>query len=64
MIYQQFPFWKVAIRWKNGLGGSGGYERIFSGVRVLGIREESKKIRFNPPDPFSHRISIFQSGNC
>jgi hypothetical protein len=34
----------------------------FSGVRVLGIREKSKKIRINPPDPpnpFSHRITPF-----
>jgi hypothetical protein len=23
------PFWKMMIRWENGLGGSGGYERIF-----------------------------------
>jgi hypothetical protein len=48
---QQFPFWKVEIRWKNGLGGSGGYERIFSVVRVLGIREKIKK------NPFGSALS-------
>jgi hypothetical protein len=48
------------IQWENGLGGLGGYKRIFSAVRVLGIREKIKKIRINPPDPsnpFSHRIT-------
>jgi hypothetical protein len=43
------------------LSGSGGLKRIFSGVRVLGIREKIKKIRVNPPDPpnpFSHRIAF------
>jgi hypothetical protein len=29
MINQQFPLWKKAIQWENGLGGSGGSERIF-----------------------------------
>jgi hypothetical protein len=32
----------------------------FFGVRALEIRQKSKKIRFNPPDPpnpFSHRIT-------
>jgi hypothetical protein len=51
----------VEIQWENGLGGSGGSKRIFSVVRVLGIREKIKKIRFNPPDPpnpFSHCIGI------
>jgi hypothetical protein len=44
------------------LGGSGRYERIFSLVRVLGIREKSKKIRSylpDPPNPFSHCITPF-----
>jgi hypothetical protein len=27
--HQQFPLWKKAIQWENGLGGSGGSERIF-----------------------------------
>jgi hypothetical protein len=26
---QQFPLWKKAILWENGLGGSGGLKRIF-----------------------------------
>jgi hypothetical protein len=50
------------VLWENGLGGSGGYERIFSEVRVLEIREKIKKIRIHPPDPpnpFSHSIGIF-----
>jgi hypothetical protein len=49
------------IQWENGLGGSGGYERIFSLMRVLGIRKKSKKIRSDPPDPphpFSHCITF------
>jgi hypothetical protein len=57
----------MEIQWENGLGGLGGYERIFSGVRVLEIREKSKKIRSYPPDPlnpFSHCITLFQNGNC
>jgi hypothetical protein len=51
------------IRWENGLGG---LKRIFSVMRMLGIRKTIKKIRFNPPDPpnpFSHRISLFQNGS-
>jgi hypothetical protein len=44
---------KGVIRWENGWGGSGRLKRIFSVVRVLGIREKIKK---NPPNPFSHRI--------
>jgi hypothetical protein len=54
------------IRWENGLGGSGGYKRIFLRVRVLEIRQKIKKIRSNPPDPpnpFSHCISISTSKN-
>jgi hypothetical protein len=26
---QQFPLWKMEILWENGLGGSGGFKRIF-----------------------------------
>jgi hypothetical protein len=51
---------KGVIQWENGWGGSGGLKRIFSGVRVLGIRKKiKKKIRFHPPHPFSHCITIF-----
>jgi hypothetical protein len=49
------------------LGGFGRLKRIF----LLKMHEfqakKSKKIRLYPPDPpnpFFHRISIFQSGNC
>jgi hypothetical protein len=34
---------KGVIQWENGLSGLGGYERIFSWVRVLEIREKIKK---------------------
>jgi hypothetical protein len=64
---QQFPLWKMEILWENGLGGSGGFKRI-SFDYLLEIRAfGSQKIRLNPPDPpnpFSHSISIFQSRNC
>jgi hypothetical protein len=26
---QQFPTWEMPIQWENGLGGLGGYKRIF-----------------------------------
>jgi hypothetical protein len=49
----------MEIRWENGLGGSGGYERIFApNARILS--KKIKKIRWYPPDPpnpFSHSIT-------
>jgi hypothetical protein len=48
------------------IGRIGRIDTDFYGARMLGIREKSKKIRVNPPDPpnpFSHRIIIFQSIN-
>jgi hypothetical protein len=49
------------IQWENGLGGSGGYKRIFWDF-ILKIRaKKSRKIRLNPPNPFSHRITTFLS---
>jgi hypothetical protein len=42
---QQFLLWKKAIQWENGLGGLGGYERIFF---YLNVRILSKKIKKNP----------------
>jgi hypothetical protein len=47
------------IRWENGLGGSGGSERIFWGFIPKIRAKKARKIRLNPPDPpnpFSHRI--------
>jgi hypothetical protein len=39
-LYRYFASGAFVIRWENGLGG---YERIFSLVRVFGIREKIKK---------------------
>jgi hypothetical protein len=42
------------------IGRIGRIDTDFLGVHVLEIREKSKKIRFNlpnPPNPFSHRIT-------
>jgi hypothetical protein len=51
----------MPIQWENGLGGSGGYERIYW-IQMHGFQaKESKKIRSYPPDPpnpFSHCIGI------
>jgi hypothetical protein len=41
-VFQQFLIWKMPIRWENGLGGSGGYERIFLGCVCL------KSVKKNP----------------
>jgi hypothetical protein len=54
---------KVVILWENGLGGSGGSERIFFlfFLRIPSTRAAKKKIRSNlpdPPNPFSHSISL------
>jgi hypothetical protein len=50
---------KSVIRWKNGLGGSGGLKRIFSGVRVLEIRKKIKKsVSIRPIRPIRSPIRI------
>jgi hypothetical protein len=49
------------IRWKNGLGGLGGWTRIFLERFQLNTQaKKQKKICVNPPDPpnpFFHRIT-------
>jgi hypothetical protein len=64
IIFQQFTLGKMEIRWENGLGGLGGSERIFLFFLLETRTFGSKKIRSylpDPPNPFSHSISIFQS---
>jgi hypothetical protein len=43
MNFQQFPLWKKAIQWKNGLGGLGRLKRIFLifllEIRALGFQK-------------------------
>jgi hypothetical protein len=66
-LCQQFPLWKMPIQWENGLGGFGGLKRIFFNFFCLKFVHCVKKIRLdplNPPNPFSHCIAFFQSGNC
>jgi hypothetical protein len=41
---------KMPILWKNGLGGSGGFARIF----LLEMRANPP----DPPNPFFHSIGI------
>jgi hypothetical protein len=56
-----------AIQWENGLSGLGRLKQIFLSKCTNFQAKKSKKIRFNlpnPPNPFSHCIGIFQSGNC
>jgi hypothetical protein len=48
------------ILWENGLGGSGGYERIFWSQMHEFHAKNQKKIRSDlpdPPNPFCHSIT-------
>jgi hypothetical protein len=46
------------------IGRIGQIETDFSDPNARISSKKSKKIRSDPPDPFSHRISIFQMRNC
>jgi hypothetical protein len=45
VMNQQFPLWKKAVQWENGLGGLGRLKRIFF---YPNARISSKKIKKNP----------------
>jgi hypothetical protein len=52
--------WDMPILWENGLGGLGGFARIFL-FQCAVFKQNQKKISVNPPNPpnpFSHSIGI------
>jgi hypothetical protein len=61
-----FPLWKMEIRWENGWGGLGGYERIFLGDLNARISNPKikKSVRIRPIRPIrspivSHCIPLY-----
>jgi hypothetical protein len=62
--YSNFRFGKGRYDGKTD-GADRADPNRFLGVPMHDFQaKKSKKIRFNLPNPFSHRISLFQSGNC
>jgi hypothetical protein len=55
---------KGLIQWENGLGGSGGSKRIFSGVRVLEIREKIKKNPFGSARSAQSVLPLYHNFFC
>jgi hypothetical protein len=65
---QQFPLWKKSDTMEERIGRIRQIETDFFFTQMHGfLSKKSKKIRLdplNPPNPFSHCIAFFQSGNC